>query len=69
MSEGSDVAASLVLTWVSIYWFSRAGADASTRIYYEVTHAVPNEFYELPYIPIPTGLSYFPKEILATPKS
>lgn len=27
-----------VLTWVSIYWFSKAGPAASVRIYYEATH-------------------------------
>jgi len=26
-----------VLTWISIYWFSRAGPAASVRIYYELT--------------------------------
>ncbi|KAH9169976.1 Alpha/Beta hydrolase protein [Lactarius sanguifluus] len=30
---------SVVLTWVSIYWFSRAGPAASVRIYYEYAHA------------------------------
>ncbi|CAD0088709.1 unnamed protein product, partial [Aureobasidium mustum] len=27
-----------ILTWISIYWFSRAGPAATVRIYYEATH-------------------------------
>ena len=53
-----------VLTWVSIYWFSRAGPTASTRIYvYE---------FDGPHVShptIPMGISYFPKEIMPAPKS
>lgn len=30
-----------ILTWVSIYQFSRAGPGAAHRIYYEVMHMVP----------------------------
>ncbi|KAJ5232332.1 epoxide hydrolase [Penicillium chermesinum] len=30
-----------ILTWVSIYYFSRAGPTASTRIYYEASAPVP----------------------------
>ncbi|KAK5123994.1 hypothetical protein LTR85_002191 [Meristemomyces frigidus] len=37
-----------ILTWVCIYWFSRAGPAASTRIYYESTHADPSKG-EIPY--------------------
>ncbi|KAJ3995757.1 Alpha/Beta hydrolase protein [Lentinula boryana] len=60
-----------VLTWVSIYWFSRAGPAASIRFYYEFAHsgqgfgtrssqAVPT---------IPMGCSLFPKELVRIPKS
>jgi len=67
-----------VLTWVSIYWFSRAGPAASLRIYYEVTQA--GERPEVPLagerpLPpsqkprIPLGVSYFPKEIRHFPKA
>jgi len=28
-----------ILTWVCVYWFSRAGPAASVRLYYEATHA------------------------------
>ena len=30
-----------ILTWVSIYYFSRAGPGAAHRIYYEVQHTSP----------------------------
>ena len=54
-----------VLTWVSIYLFSRAGPAASVRIYYEAfkdglrIEAIPTT--------IPVGYSYFPKEIFCFP--
>jgi len=57
-----------VLTWVSIYWFSRAGPAASLRIYYET---VQNGDFVLPRSETPTiplGLSFFPKELYPTPK-
>ncbi|KAK0468866.1 Alpha/Beta hydrolase protein [Armillaria novae-zelandiae] len=56
-----------VLTWVSIYWFSRSGPTASIRIYHEA--------FGLADIPImgrspsiPHGLSYFPKELKGVPR-
>lgn len=30
-----------ILTWISVYWFSRAGPGAAHRIYYEVSHTKP----------------------------
>ncbi|KZT12142.1 alpha/beta-hydrolase [Laetiporus sulphureus 93-53] len=56
-----------VLTWVSVYWFSRAGPAASVRIYYEVTQA--NERAQIPWSSIPCGLSFFPRELLSVPKT
>ena len=56
-----------VLTWVSIYWFSRAGPAASVRIYYELTKA--GEVIVFPKTTVPIGLSFFPKEILQFPKA
>ncbi|KAK7040657.1 hypothetical protein VNI00_009563 [Paramarasmius palmivorus] len=56
-----------VLTWISIYWFSRDGPAASTRIYYEVTKA--RGFAPGPTPTIPVGHSFFPKEIVISPKS
>ncbi|KAF9073128.1 Alpha/Beta hydrolase protein [Rhodocollybia butyracea] len=54
-----------VLTWVSIYWFSRAGPAASTRIYYEYTERMD----DVPPPTIPLGSSLFPKELARIPKS
>ncbi|KAF9264378.1 alpha/beta-hydrolase [Marasmius fiardii PR-910] len=59
-----------VLTWISIYWFSRSGPAASVRTYYEVIqggHLSGNN--EAPKTAIPYGVSYFPKEIMAVPVS
>ncbi|RDX46494.1 alpha/beta-hydrolase [Lentinus brumalis] len=59
-----------VLEWVSIYWFSRAGPAASLRIYYEMSHGGTGDFFHgTQWIPIPTGVSYFPGEIVRLPKS
>ncbi|TFK24937.1 epoxide hydrolase [Coprinopsis marcescibilis] len=59
-----------VLTWISLYWFSRAGPAASLRIYYEVYHArgAGGNMQNLE-TDTPTGYSYFPKEIYTFPKS
>ena len=60
-----------ILTWVSIYWFSTAGPAASTRIYYEVSHAADFSTSALgAYIPhVKLGLAYFPKDLSVPPKS
>ena len=63
----------IVLTWISIYWFSRAGAGATTRIYYEV-FGDPNEVQDLLDISkrpqnVPFGVSRFPKEAQVVPKA
>ncbi|KAI9450496.1 alpha/beta-hydrolase [Russula earlei] len=54
-----------VLTWVSIYWFSRAGPAASVRIYYEMEKA--GETLNFPKTSVPVGISFFPKELIRTP--
>ncbi|KAJ7282441.1 Alpha/Beta hydrolase protein [Mycena rebaudengoi] len=59
-----------VLTWISVYWFSRAGPAASLRIYYEVTKEdalLPSPHFGQPTIPM--GFSFFPKEIFGFPRS
>ncbi|OSX57133.1 hypothetical protein POSPLADRAFT_1174607 [Postia placenta MAD-698-R-SB12] len=57
-----------VLTWISVYWFSRSGPAASLRIYYETIAA--NEYSAiLPTSTIPCGLSFFPKELTIPPKT
>ena len=56
---------SLVLDWVSIYWFSRAGPAASVRIYYE--HIQGGEENKYKWSSIPFGASFFPKELHCVP--
>ncbi|KAF2223170.1 Alpha/Beta hydrolase protein, partial [Elsinoe ampelina] len=73
-----------ILTWVSIYWFSRAGPAASFRIYYEATHdsigaGDTGKDGGLPftsrdrtqkYIPhVKVGLAYAPRELALFPRS
>ncbi|KAK7052885.1 hypothetical protein VNI00_004205 [Paramarasmius palmivorus] len=50
-----------VLTWISIYWFSRSGPAATVRTYYEVEQTGGLEAGPKPTIP--TGYSFFPKEV------
>ncbi|KAJ3516693.1 hypothetical protein NLJ89_g961 [Agrocybe chaxingu] len=57
-----------VLTWISIYWFSRAGPTASLRIYYEVFKGSTNPFTSTAPTTIPMGYSYFPKELFVLPR-
>ncbi|PCH40341.1 alpha/beta-hydrolase [Wolfiporia cocos MD-104 SS10] len=58
-----------VLTWISVYWFSRAGPAASVRIYYEVMgSAGVGAIVGTKYSSIPLGLSYFPKELMVVPR-
>ncbi|EPS29616.1 hypothetical protein PDE_04566 [Penicillium oxalicum 114-2] len=63
-----------ILTWVSIYWFSKAGPEASTRIYYEATHVEPAagiKYEQIKaYIPqVKLGISHFPREISIVPST
>lgn len=53
-----------VLTWVTLYWFSRAGPAASVRIYYEFE----NRRGVLPKSNTLIGLSYFPQDIWVLPQ-
>ncbi|KIY50444.1 alpha/beta-hydrolase [Fistulina hepatica ATCC 64428] len=60
-----------VLTWVSIYWFSRAGPGASVRTYYETTNG---GIIPLPAIPkeplsVPIGYSFFVGELMRPPRA
>lgn len=57
----------LVLTWISIYYFSRAGPAASLRIYYEVMQG-GGGFTTAEKTTIPLGYSYFPKELAKLPR-
>lgn len=62
-----------VLTWVSIYQFSEAGADASLRIYYETTHNTGGGEDMTQLLEwngkIPLGLSFFPRDVIVLPSS
>lgn len=63
-----------ILTWVSIYWFSKAGPDASVRIYYEALHAesVSGITYDRlrSYIPeVKLGVVHLPREISVVPST
>lgn len=64
-----------ILTWISIYWFSRAGPGASVRTYFEATDRSPewhaptpntDEFWE--YTTPVLGLSQFPRDIVNVPR-
>lgn len=63
-----------ILTWVSIYWLSKAGPDTSVRIYYEALHAesVSGISYDRlrSYIPdVKLGLLHLPREISIVPST
>ncbi|KAN0135063.1 Alpha/Beta hydrolase fold [Lactarius tabidus] len=56
-----------VLTWISIYWFSRSGPAASVRIYYEAAHMEKRERF--PKTSVPIGVSFFAKDIIHLPRA
>ncbi|KAG6901841.1 hypothetical protein C0995_007344 [Termitomyces sp. Mi166 len=60
-----------VLTWISLYWFSRAGPAASIRIYYEGFKAADSKdlLSLIVHTKIPVGYSHFPKELVISPRS
>lgn len=61
-----------VLTWISIYYFSRAGPAAASYIYFEAeSGSSTKEAYAKlsSYLNIPTGLAYFPKELASLPRN
>lgn len=58
-----------ILTWISIYEFSTAGAWANQRIYYDDAHMKePSFVLAAKYIDVKLGVSRFPKELLLQPK-
>jgi hypothetical protein len=56
-----------VLTWISLYWFSKAGPASAVRIYYEVEKAGERESIKTDIPTIPHGASFFPKEMFRFP--
>ncbi|KZV79145.1 alpha/beta-hydrolase [Exidia glandulosa HHB12029] len=61
-----------ILTWVSIYYHSRAGPAASLRIYFENQQPGGGSRGDVEknkrYPSLPIGVSYFPREIINFPK-
>ncbi|KAJ6534464.1 Alpha/Beta hydrolase protein [Mycena vulgaris] len=58
-----------VLTWVSIFWFSRAGPTVSIRIYFEAGNRYFSKVMSInPKPTIPLGLSHFPQDVLVFPR-
>lgn len=54
-----------VLQWVSIYYFSTPGPNASQHVYYEGAHTPrPSSMYS----PVPLGVSRFPVELMHQPR-
>ncbi|CDO72048.1 hypothetical protein BN946_scf184943.g83 [Trametes cinnabarina] len=69
-SQSTMLTRSSVIEWISVYWFSRAGPAASTRIYYEMTGGGKHDTFEgTKWTSVPVGVSYFPKELVRLPKS
>ncbi|KAI0330189.1 alpha/beta-hydrolase [Cubamyces sp. BRFM 1775] len=59
-----------VIEWISIYWFSRAGPAAASRIYYEMTSGnTQDPMAGTTWMSVPVGVSYFPREPVHLPKS
>jgi len=54
-------------TWISIYWFSRAGPVSSIRIFYEMVKS--GESILSPKTSVPVGISFFPKEPVRAPRA
>ncbi|KAJ2924887.1 hypothetical protein H1R20_g12195, partial [Candolleomyces eurysporus] len=67
-SDGYSWTDDEVLTWISVYWFSKSGPAASTRIYYELAQAYPEGIFSGVQTPIPVGHSYFPQDIFVVPR-
>jgi hypothetical protein len=58
------------LTWVSLYYFSRAGPEASSYHYYEALHGKDIHVGVVQsYVDVPLGLADFPVEISNAPKA
>ncbi|KAJ7877019.1 Alpha/Beta hydrolase protein [Mycena leptocephala] len=58
-----------VLTWISSYYFARAGPAASLRIYYELNNDATRYPSSSQAPTIPLGMSYFPKELINVPRT
>lgn len=61
-----------ILTWVSIYWFSTAGPEASVRIYHDGMNPEPQSKATVQalrgYVPhVKLGIAHFPGELSGIP--
>lgn len=58
-----------ILTWVSIYYFSKAGPAAANALYFEIEHREPGAFAAAQvFIDVPVGISRFSKDLILLPK-
>lgn len=58
-----------ILTWVSIYYFSTAGPEASSNIYYVMEHSEPPAFEAIKaYNEVPFGVTRFAGDVVMLPK-
>jgi pimeloyl-ACP methyl ester carboxylesterase len=58
-----------ILTWVSVYYFSKAGAAATSYVYYGMEHRQPAAFPAAQiYIDVPLGVARFSKDLILLPK-
>ncbi|KAM5527187.1 putative epoxide hydrolase [Fusarium oxysporum f. sp. phaseoli] len=58
-----------ILTWVSIHYFSTAGPDAPSNLYYAFEHTDPPAFAAAgAYVDVPLGISRFTNDLVLLPK-
>lgn len=58
-----------VLTWISIYYFSKPGPAAASFVYYAIEHRSLNAFAASgAYADVPVGVSRFPGDLILLPK-
>jgi hypothetical protein len=58
-----------ILIWVSIYYFSTAGPEASSNVYYAMDHDTPPAFVTAAaYMDVPLGISRFQNDLVVLPK-
>ncbi|GKT90096.1 epoxide hydrolase [Colletotrichum tofieldiae] len=58
-----------ILTWISVYQFSKAGPEASARIYYEVAHPKKSTEHTTWVPRVKLGMSIFPMDLSVPPLS
>ncbi|KAI8713962.1 EHN domain-containing protein [Fusarium sp. LHS14.1] len=58
-----------ILTWVSIYYFSAPGPEATSNVYYAMEHSDPPAFaVAAEYMDVPLGISRFSNDLVLLPK-